>query len=76
MTDSKWFKPSNKPLNWSHTDAPVTRRKNALKARRNNPLKAGRALLSLSNVTRDGPTKKAATIDAHYFFAQNKKAKR
>jgi len=71
----KWFKPSPRKLNWSKEDTQARRRSNALKARYNNPLKAGRALQALSNVTRDAETKRKARADAQYFFRLSRSKK-
>lgn len=73
---TKWFNPRNRKLGWSKDDPAKTRRANALKSRWNNPIKAGRALLALSNVTTDPVTAKLAKQDADYFFKMNEKRKR
>jgi len=68
MTKRKWFEPNPRSLNWSKDDTIQRRRRNALKARYNNPLKAARALQALSNVTLDLETKRKSRADALYFF--------
>ena len=74
-TKVKWFKPSPRKLNWSKEDTQARRRDNALKARYDNPLKAGRALQALSNVTKDAETKRKARADAQYFFRLSRSKK-
>ena len=68
----RWYKPGRE-LHWSKEDKPTTRRRNALKSRRGNELKAGRALQALANVTQDKGTEKAARSDARYFFEKHKR---
>ena len=64
---SKWFTPSNKPLNWSKKDSQSQRRSEALKARKGNLLATARALQALANVTGDSETQRKAEGDAKYF---------
>ena len=64
---------AGKPLNWKASDSQIQRRKAALASRKGKTLKAARALLSLSNVTRDKEIARKARADALYFFAQHKK---
>lgn len=68
---NKWFDPG-RHLGWSKSDSQKVRRDNALRSRRGNALKTGRALLALSNVTRDEETSRKARADALYFFRQHK----
>lgn len=68
----RWFSPGRK-LGWEKTDSQKTRRSTALKSRRGNELRTGRALLALSNVTQDAETKRKARADALYFFKVHKK---
>ena len=68
----KWFEPGAS-LNWSKSSGQAKRREAALASRKGNYLKAARALLSLSNLTRDDETKRKSRADALYFFRQHKK---
>ena len=68
----KWFKPSPRATNWDKDDPPVTRRRNVLKSRWGSYLKAGRALLALSNVSTDPKTKRLSRQDADYFFEKHR----
>ncbi len=67
---------------WSKKDSAMTRRRKALNSRPKNwtlnhkRLSAGRALIALSNVTRDQATKRLAKQDANYFFSLLKKSKK
>jgi hypothetical protein len=62
----KWFHPKGSLHGW-HKDLPAdVRRKRVLEGR--DPTSAGRALLALSNVSKDPKTKSVARADAHYFF--------
>jgi hypothetical protein len=70
----KWFTPG-RSTGWSKDDSEAVRRRSVLKARRGNPLKAGRALMALANVTRDEKTAKRARSDALYFFKLNRQKK-
>ena len=63
-------------LNWHKDDSQSKRRAAALKSRRGNPLKTGRALMALSNVTTDSETKRKARADAIYFFNLHKRQRR
>lgn len=84
MKTKKWFKKAvrKKPPyslgGWKKTQSASTRRKKALSSRpkgwslRNRYLSAGRALIALSNVTKDKPTKRIARVDAKYFFGKLK----
>jgi len=69
---NKWFAPG-RSLNWHKDDFQKVRRQNALKSRKGDVLAAGKALLSLSNVTTDAETKSKAKADSTYFFIQYKK---
>jgi len=69
---TNWFEPG-KSLGWSKDDSQTTRRRNALKSRRGNYLKAARALQALANVTTDRETKQKAHSDAVYFFEKHKR---
>ena len=71
----KWFQPSDRSTGWNKDDKPATRRRKVLKSRWNNPLKAGRAMQSLANVTTDPTTKRLAKSDAQYFFGLHRKRK-
>lgn len=73
--NDKWFQ-AGKSLNWSKSDSQTTRRRNALKARKGNYLKAGRALQALANVTTDAETARKARSDARYFFEKNRTTKK
>jgi hypothetical protein len=68
----KFFEPG-KSLKWHKSDSQKVRRENALRTRRGDFLAAGKALLALSNVSRDSDTSRKAYQDAVYFFAQHKK---
>ena len=63
---------------WKKNLPTTLRRRKALSSRPKNwalkrrYLSAGRALIALSNVTRDKQTKKIARIDANYFFKKLK----
>ena len=72
----KWFEPSPRSTGWDKDDPPATRRRNVLKSRWNNHLKAARAMQALSNVTTDSKTKRLAAQDARYFYAQYRKKKK
>ncbi|MBL7205964.1 MAG: hypothetical protein ISS36_00015 [Candidatus Aenigmarchaeota archaeon] len=75
-----WFKKAimKKPPytlgGWKKTQSAKTRRSKALSSRPKNwtmgkrKLSTARALLALSNVTKDAETKKKARADADYFF--------
>lgn len=77
---SNWFKkaveanPPNNLGGWSKKKSASARRRLALSSRPKNwslkrrRLSAGRALIAISNVTKDKPTKKTARADAKYFF--------
>lgn len=71
---AKWFQAGEK-LNWSKSDTQAKRRAAALRSRTGNLLRTARALLALSNVTRDSKTARLARADAQYFFAQYRKKK-
>lgn len=80
MANKKWFqkavnsKPPYSLGGWKKTQAPTTRRREALSSRPKSwslsrrRLSAGRALIALANVTKDQPTKTKARADAKYFF--------
>lgn len=80
----KWFKKAvrEKPPyslgGWKKTDSAETRRRKAIASRpkhwtlNNRRLSAGRALIALSNVTRDRETREKARADARYFFSKLK----
>lgn len=82
--NKKWFKKAvmDKPPydlgGWSKLQTSAIRRRKALSSRPKNwtlkkrRLSAGRALISLSNVTKDIPTKVLARKDAKYFFELNR----
>ena len=72
----KWFEPSERSTGWSKLDPPATRRHKVLKSRWNNPLKAARAMQSLSNVTKDPTTARLAGQDARYFYDLYRKRKK
>ncbi len=67
---AKWFK-TGRPLNWSKDDGQAHRRRNALNSRHGSLLKTARALMALSNVTRDSETKQKAKSDALYFYRKH-----
>ena len=69
---NKWFDPGAK-LGWSKNDSQAVRRRNALNHRHNNALRTARALIALSNVTRDPDTHRKARADALYFYRLQKK---
>lgn len=81
---AKWFqkairaKPPYTLGGWKKTKGASSRRRAALGSRpkswslKKRRLSAGRALLALANVTRDGATKKRAKVDAAYFFRKLK----
>ena len=71
----KWFKPTT-TMNWRKTDSQSTRRKNALKAHKNNALSTARALQALANVTQDNQTARLARSDAKHFFARYRRLNR
>jgi hypothetical protein len=71
----KWFE-AGKKTGWSKLDSAEKRRRTVLKSRHGDELKAGRACLALSNVTRDKVTHDKARADADYFFRQHRKKKR
>lgn len=60
---------------WKKNQTAVVRRSRALASRpknwsqRKRYLSAGRALLALSNIQQDKPTKAKARADARYFFS-------
>ena len=76
----KWFmkgvmkRSPNSLGGWKKTQSTTTRRRNALGSRPKNwnlktrYLSTGRALLALSNVTKDKRTKQLAALDARHFF--------
>lgn len=72
FNDDIWFR-SGKKLGWSKDDTQATRRRNALKSRKGNYLKAARALMALANVTRDVDTKRKSRADSLYFYQMNKR---
>lgn len=63
---------------WQKTKSASSRRRCALGSRPSSwslghkRLSAGRALVALSNVTKDKPTKEKARVDAAYFFRKLK----
>lgn len=79
----KWFQKavmSSPPYSlggWSKYQSDIIRRRKALSSRskklniKKRRLSAGRALLALSNVTKDARTKQLARRDAIYFFNLN-----
>lgn len=67
---------SGPSLNWSKEDTQAKRRRNALRARGGNALKAARALQALANVSQDKETARKAKADAEYFFRLYKKRKK
>jgi hypothetical protein len=69
-----WFH-AGKSLGWNKDDKQTTRRRNALKSRRGNYLKAARALQALANVSQDKETVRKARADAEYFFRLHAKKK-
>lgn len=83
--NKNWFqkavmeKPPYSLGGWSKTQSALTRRRKALSSRPKSwslyrkRLSAGRALIALSNVTQDKPTKRLARQDANYFFSLIKK---
>ena len=85
MANKKWFNKAvmNKPPyslgGWQKNQQTKTRRRKALSSRPKNwtlhkrYLSAGRALMALSNVTKDKQTKIKAMVDANYFFKKLKK---
>lgn len=74
MDQDNWFRPG-KHLGWKKSDSASVRRATALRSRRGNLLKTGRALQQLANVTTDSATKSKAALDARYFFRLNRKQK-
>jgi len=72
----KWFEPSERSTGWDKHDPPAVRRRNVLKSRWNNPLKAARAMQALSNVTKDPTTARLAGQDARYFYELHRKKKK
>ncbi len=68
----KWFEPGPS-LHWEKSQGQSTRRRNALAARRGNPLRAAKALQALSNVTTDEETHRKARADALYFFGLHRR---
>ena len=71
----KFFK-SGKPMDWHKSDSQIVRRKNALKAHKGDYLATARALLQVSNITKDSQTKSKSKTDANHFFALHKKQKK
>lgn len=71
----KWFNPK-RHTGWHKNDPVSVRRRRVLRAFHGNALRAGRAMLALSNVTKDPETKRKARADAEYFFNLHKKKKR
>ena len=70
---TKWFKPKKK-TGWDKDQSAAIRRGHLLRSTPKSMkphkryLQAGRRAQALANVTKDGPTKKAAKSDAKYFF--------
>ena len=64
-----------KPLGWHKDLGQAKRRRAALDSRRGDPLKAGRALNSLANVTTDAETRRKARADAGFFFRMYQRSK-
>lgn len=64
-----------RPLGWRKDMGQAKRREAALDSRKNNPLKAARALNSLANVTTDPETRRRARADANYFFRLHQRLK-
>ena len=75
MAKERWFQPGSR-TGWSKRDSAEKRRRTVLRNRHGDKLAAGRALLALSNVTKDKETHKKARADADYFFRQYRKTKR
>ena len=88
MTSKKWFKKAIRkkpPYNlggWKKTQSARTRRRLAMSSRpkrwskKRRILSSGRALIALSNVSKDKPTKIKARADAKYFFKRLKGGKK
>jgi hypothetical protein len=75
MAKERWFE-AGKKTGWKKSDSTDKRRRTILKSRNGDELKAGRALLALSNVTRDKATRKLAHLDANYFFMKHRSKKK
>ena len=74
ISSSHWFY-SGEPLNWRKEDSQARRRQAALASRGGKYLPTAKALMALSNVTRDLKTKRLARADSLYFYALYKKSK-
>ena len=68
----KWFNPKVHS-GWEKNMPLTERRRKTLKAHKGSLLSSARAMQALANVTRDPATRKAAQVDANYFFKKNAK---
>jgi hypothetical protein len=68
----RWYHPKVH-TGWHKDQPPEVRRKEVLKAHKNDLLASGRSLQALSNVSTDNTTKVLAARDARYFFDKHKK---
>jgi hypothetical protein len=71
---AKWFE-AGKPLGWRKVDSASKRRRAALRSRKGDLLATARALIALSNVTKDKMTKALARRDAYFFFDRYRRRK-
>lgn len=73
--DEKWYQPTLSDTGWSK-DLPEDERRTAmLQAHKGDYRAAGRALMSLANVTTDMETSRKARADALYFYRQLRKSR-
>lgn len=72
---SKWFHPTGTLSNWHKIESIQERRADAWKSHGGDPLRIARALMALSNVTKDKETKRKAREDARFFYAENRKTR-
>jgi hypothetical protein len=73
----RWFKPKRTLYGWAANKSQLSRRR-ALgrRAKVTGWLSVGRALVALSNATRDALTRRAARGDSRYAFEQHRRERR
>lgn len=67
---------AGEPTGWRKEDTQAQRRSKALASRKGKLLPTARALMALSNVTKDKLTARLARQDAQYFYALYKAKQR
>lgn len=67
---NKWYHPKVH-TGWDKNMTILGRRRKVIMAHKGNYLSAGRAMLALSNVTKDSATARKSRADANYFFKKH-----